>query len=116
MSGAMWLAVMAAALGTLAMRALPLVWMQRRLRRSGDEPGLDAMPPWLGVLGPLMIAALLGVSLAPQRQDFAGWLATLVGVAVTLVVWRRTRALGWPVMAGVASFGLVVIVARLWWA
>ncbi|SDL27389.1 Branched-chain amino acid transport protein (AzlD) [Modicisalibacter muralis] len=114
MNAGMWLAVMSVALGTLAMRALPLVWMRRRLRRFGDEPGLDAMPPWLGVLGPLMIAALLGVSLAPQRQDLVGWLATLVGVAATLIVWRRTRALGWPVVAGVIAFGLVVIVARLW--
>lgn len=114
MNAEIWLAVMVVALGTLAMRALPLVWMRRHLRRVGDEPGLDAMPPWLGVLGPLMIAALLGVSLAPQRQDLAGWLATLIGVAVTLIVWRRTRALGWPVVAGVVAFGLVVIVARLW--
>jgi len=112
MSGAMWLAVMTAALGTLAMRALPLVWMQRRLRRCGDEPEFDAMPRWLGVLGPLMIAALFGVSLVPQRLDLAGWLATLIGVAVTLLVWRRTRTLGWPVMAGVVAFGLVVIAAR----
>ncbi|WP_136068876.1 AzlD domain-containing protein [Modicisalibacter radicis] len=113
MSGAMWLAVMAAALGTLALRALPLVWMRRRLRRSEDDPGLDAMPPWLGVLGPLMIAALFGVSLVPQRQDPVGWLATLIGLAVTLMAWRRTRTLGWPVMAGVVAFGLVAIVARL---
>lgn len=113
MNGDMWLAVIAAALGTLAMRALPLVWMQRRLRRSAGEAGLNAMPHWLGVLGPLMIAALFGVSLVPQRPDLAGWLATLIGVAVTLAVWRRTRTLGWPVMAGVIAFGLVVIVARL---
>ncbi|MDW5378336.1 AzlD domain-containing protein [Halomonas sp. HP20-15] len=114
MNDALWLAVMAVALGTLAMRALPLAWMQRRLHRFGDDPGLNAVPAWLGVLAPLMIAALLGVSLAPQRQDLVGWLATLIGGGVTLAVWRSTRALGWPVMAGVAAFGLVVIVARMW--
>nr|WP_325051828.1 AzlD domain-containing protein [Halomonas coralii] len=72
-----------------------------------------ALPAWLSMLGPLMIAALFGVSLIPQRQDPVGWCATLVGIGATLIVWRRTRTLGWPVIAGVAAFGLVVAVARL---
>ena len=34
MAGELWVAVMVAAAGTLLMRLLPLVWMQRRLARE----------------------------------------------------------------------------------
>ncbi|KXS38009.1 AzlD domain-containing protein [Modicisalibacter tunisiensis] len=114
MSASMWLAVVIAALGTLALRLLPLLWMRRRLHRStNDGEGSNTLPPWLRLLGPLMIAALFGVSLIPQRQDSVGWCATLVGIGATLIVWRRTRTLGWPVIVGVATFGLVVVAVRI---
>ncbi|SFU64989.1 AzlD domain-containing protein [Halomonas korlensis] len=108
MSSALWLAVIASALGTLLMRLLPLLWMQRHLKRLGDDD-LEAMPQWLGLLGPLMITAVFGVSLVPTRTDAISWIATLVGLLATLVVWRRTRTLGWPVAAGVAAYGAAVM-------
>ncbi|MBB3192511.1 AzlD domain-containing protein [Halomonas cerina] len=108
MSSALWIAVLAAALGTLLMRLLPLLWMQRRLERLGDA-GPEAMPQWLGLLGPLMIAAVLGVSLVPVTPGPLAWLATAIGVLVTLAVWWRKRTLGWPVAAGVAAYGAVVM-------
>ncbi|MDN3523315.1 AzlD domain-containing protein [Halomonas ramblicola] len=109
MSNALWLAVLASAAGTLLMRLLPLLWMRRRLERLDDgDDGLEAMPQWLGILGPLMIAAVLGVSLVPATLDARSWLATAVGVAATLLVWYRLRSLGWPVAAGVAAYGVVV--------
>jgi len=112
MSVELWVGMIVAALGTYLIRLLPLLWMQRRLTRSNAEGNVDALPKWLVILGPMMIAAVLGVSLVPRTPDIAGWLATLVGLGVTLVVWRRTRSLGWPVVAGVLTFGIVVIVAR----
>lgn len=112
MSNALWLAVLASALGTYLIRVLPLLWMRRRLRRFGDDD-MDAMPQWLGILGPLMIAALLGVSLVPRHPDATAWLATAIGVAITLLVWYRKRSLGWPVAAGVAAYGMVVILAGI---
>ncbi|MFC0268675.1 AzlD domain-containing protein [Kushneria aurantia] len=108
MSSALWLGVIAAALGTWLLRALPLLWMQRRLRRSPHRTG--ALPQWLAALGPMMIAAVLGVSLVPSEQSVTGWLATLAGSAITLALWWRLRSLGWPVVAGVAVFGVVVII------
>lgn len=111
MSSAMWIAVIASAVGTLLMRLLPMLWMRRRLERLDPDDGIDAMPQWLGILGPLMIAAVLGTSLMPKAPDAVSWLATGVGVLATLAVWWRIRTLGWPVAAGVAAFGAVVMLA-----
>ncbi|WP_244179972.1 AzlD domain-containing protein [Salinicola salarius] len=86
--------------------------LQRRLTRSGENGPVDALPKWLVILGPMIIAAVLGVSLVPRTPDAAGWLATLIGLGVTLAVWRRTRSLGWPVIAGVLTFGLMMIALR----
>lgn len=113
MSNALWLAVLASAAGTLLMRVLPLLWMRRRLARLDGEERLDAMPQWLGILGPLMIAAVLGVSLVPTTTDAISWLATGIGVAATLAVWWRLRSLGWPIAAGVAAYGVVVMLGSL---
>lgn len=114
MSSALWLAVIASALGTLLMRLLPLLWMQRHLKRLGDDDGLEAMPQWLGLLGPLMITAVFGVSLVPAKTDAISWIATVVGLLATLAVWRRTHTLGWPVTAGVVAYGAVVMLAAAW--
>lgn len=111
MSTALWLAVVISALGTLLIRVVPFLWMQRRLN---SESGLNNMPQWLGILGPMMIAAVLGVSIVPVNPNAISWLATAIGLSVTLLVWSRTRSLGWPVAAGVAVFGLVEVVALIW--
>lgn len=110
MSSAMWIAVIICALGTLLMRVVPFLWMQRRL---GSATGMNAMPQWLVILGPMMIAAVLGVSIVPVNPSAISWLATAIGLSVTLMVWRRLRSLGWPVAAGVAVFGAVEVAAAL---
>ena len=66
MSSAMWIAVIICALGTLLMRVVPFLWMQRRL---GSATGMNAMPQWLVILGPMMIAAVLGVSIVPVNPS-----------------------------------------------
>lgn len=106
MSTALWLAIIVSALGTLLMRVAPFLWMQRRL---GSETGMNSMPQWLGILGPLMIAAVLGVSIVPVNPSAISWVATAIGLLVTLLVWLRLRSLGWPVAAGVSVYGLVQI-------
>ncbi|MDQ7735156.1 AzlD domain-containing protein [Halomonas sp. SpR1] len=111
MSSALWLAVAVSALGTLLMRVVPFLWMQRRLNST---TGLNNMPQWLGILGPLMIAAVLGVSIVPVNPSAVSWIATVIGLAVTILVWSRVRSLGWPVAAGVAVFGLVEVTALIW--
>ncbi|BCA92704.1 MAG: AzlD domain-containing protein [Halomonas meridiana] len=110
MSSAMWIAVIICALGTLLMRVVPFLWMQRRL---GSAAGMNAMPQWLVILGPMMIAAVLGVSIVPVNPNAISWIATAIGLGVTLLVWRRLRSLGWPVAAGVAMFGAVEVAAAL---
>lgn len=113
MDSGVWAALIACALGTFLLRALPLVWMQRHLVQRKAKNTLDAMPTWLSVLGPLMIAAMFGVSLVPGEVSPASWLATALGVLVTLVVWRWTRSLGWPVFAGVSVYGVVIFLANV---
>ncbi|MDX1714468.1 MAG: AzlD domain-containing protein, partial [Halomonas venusta] len=51
MSSALWLAVVISAIGTLLMRVVPFLWMQRRIN---SETGISNMPQWLSILGPLM--------------------------------------------------------------
>lgn len=113
MDSALWIALMATAAGTLFMRALPLLWMQRHLVRQSDKNTVEAMPAWLSVLGPSMIAAMFGVSLVPTIATPTSWLATACGVLLTLFVWYRTRSLGWPVFAGVAMYGAVKFLANI---
>lgn len=110
MSTALWVAIALSALGTLLMRVVPFLWMQRRLDQR-EGPG--GMPEWLAILGPLMIAAVLGVSIVPVNPSPVSWLATALGLIATIVMWRRTRSLGWPVAVGVAVFGVVVAAALL---
>lgn len=113
MDNDLWIALLVCAAGTFLIRMVPLVWMQRHLTRkqNSDEPA--AMPVWLGVLGPTMIAAMLGVSLVPVTPSPASWGATLAGCLATLLVWHKTRSLGWPVVIGVSVFGLVEVSAGL---
>tara|TARA_R110000824_G_scaffold50961_3_gene142154 strand:+ start:196 stop:531 length:336 start_codon:yes stop_codon:yes gene_type:complete len=106
MSTALWLAVVVSALGTLLMRVVPFLWMQRRLNSAA---GINNMPQWLGILGPLMIAAVLGVSIMPVNPSAISWFATAIGLSVTLLVWWKLRSLGWPVAAGVAVYGAVQV-------
>ncbi|WP_104202445.1 AzlD domain-containing protein [Billgrantia saliphila] len=113
MSSALWLAVLATAAGTLLMRILPLLWMRHRLERRERDDDFDAMPQWLGILGPVLIAAVLGSSLVPSPSILLYWSATACGVAITLLVWWRLRSLGWPVAAGVSAYGLVIIILGL---
>jgi len=113
MDESIWIAVLATTAGTLAMRVLPLLWMQRHLARRHEGNNAGTMPAWLSVLGPSMIAAMLGVSLVPATFTVASWLATTFGVLLTLVVWYRTQSLGWPVVAGVLTYGAVTLLAGI---
>jgi branched-subunit amino acid transport protein len=67
------------------------------------------MPVWLTVLGPAMIAAMLGVSLVPGSFTIGAAVASVTAVVLTLLVWRRTRSLGWPVLVGVMTYGAVTL-------
>lgn len=113
MDSELWVALLAAAIGTFLMRALPLLWMRRHLVRKQAANTLDAMPSWLTVLGPLMIAAMFGVSLVPASTSEMAWLATAIGVVATYLVWKYTNSLGWPVFAGVSAFGAVILLANM---
>ncbi|WP_288130131.1 AzlD domain-containing protein [Microbulbifer sp.] len=112
MDSKLWIALLATAIGTLLMRALPLLWMQRHLVRKQASNTLDATPTWLTVLGPLMIAAMFGVSLVPSTVSTAAWAATAIGVLSTYLVWKGTNSLGWPVFAGVAVYGGIMLLVN----
>lgn len=109
MDKSLWFLLLACALGTFLLRALPLIWMRRHLLSRSINNSSQTMPVWLTVLAPTMIAAMFGVSLVPAHPDISSWLATVLGGLCTILVWRRTRSLGWPVCAGVAVYGVVVV-------
>lgn len=113
MDNSLWLLMLACALGTFLLRALPLIWMRRHLVRRSISNTNEAMPVWLTVLAPTMIAAMFGVSLVPAHPDINSWLATVLGGLCTILVWRRTRSLGWPVCVGVAVYGVVVVLLKM---
>lgn len=108
-----WGGVILASIGTLMMRVFPLMWMQRHLQKKSDANEAAQLPVWLGVLGPSMIAAMLGVSLVPSNLSAGAFTATLAGSAVTWLVWRGKKSLGWPIFAGVCVYGLVVFFASV---
>jgi branched-subunit amino acid transport protein len=102
-----WIVIAVTAVGTFAMRSLPLLWMQRHLEKRDSNGGIDDIPLWLSISGPCMIAAMTGTSLIPATADITGWLATLIGSIMTLLCWYKTRSLGWPIVVGVTVFGLI---------
>lgn len=110
MNSAIWWAAVATAVGTLLIRMLPLYLVQWRLSRAFDIERERPLPAWPGVLAPLMIAALLGLSLAPQPGSALGWSSTVVGSIATLCLWYKTRTLGLPVAAGVAAYTLMLLI------
>ncbi|WP_299262033.1 AzlD domain-containing protein [uncultured Kushneria sp.] len=110
MNSAIWWTAAATAVGTLLIRMLPLYWMQRRMSCASDIERERPLPTWPGVLAPLMIAALLGLSLVPQPTSALGWSSTAAGSLATLCLWYKTRTLGLPVAAGVAAYTLVLLI------
>ncbi|HPQ96589.1 MAG: AzlD domain-containing protein [Thiothrix sp.] len=87
--------------------------MQRHLLRRADRNTAESMPLWLSVLGPSMVAAMFGVSLVPATPTPVTWAATAFGVVLTLLIWYRTRSLGWPILAGVATYGMALVLGNM---
>ena len=106
-----WIAIVVAAIGTYALREGPLLWTQRHFNKHKANNTEARLPAWLSVLGPLMIAAMLGASLIPKVPSAASWIATAIGTVVTVVVWRKFKSLGLPVFCGVLSFGVAFGIA-----
>ena len=106
-----WIAIVVAAIGTYALRVVPLLWTQRHFNKHKANNTEARLPTWLSVLGPLMIAAMLGTSLIPKAPSAASWIATAIGTVVTVLVWRKFKSLGLPVFCGVLSFGVAFGIA-----
>ena len=104
-----WVAIVVAAIGTYGLRVAPLIWTQRHFNKHKANNTQAHLPIWLSVLGPLMIAAMLGASLIPKVPSEASWVATVVGTLVTTLVWRKFKTLGLPVFCGVLVFGLTLV-------
>ena len=109
-----WIAIVVAAIGTYALRVGPLLWTQRHFNKHKANNTEARLPTWLSVLGPLMIAAMLGASLIPKAPSAASWIATAIGTVVTVLVWRKFKSLGLPVFA--ACFLLVWLLVSLWFS
>ncbi|WP_419812441.1 AzlD domain-containing protein [Bacterioplanoides sp.] len=108
----LWPALLLIAAGTFAMRAVPFIWVHKHLAK---QDGSSALPPWLGILGSCTTAALCGISMVPGDQvlsdhSLTAWLATGLGILATLLVWRKTRSMGLPILAGVMAFGIALMI------
>ena len=106
-----WIAIVVAAIGTYALRVVPLLWTQRHFNKHKANNTEARLPTWLSVLGPLMLAAMLGASLIPKAPSAASWIAPAIGTVVTVLVWRKFKSLGLPVFCGVLSFGIAFGIA-----
>lgn len=105
-----WVAIVIAAIGTYALRVGPLLMTQRHFNKHKANNTQARLPIWLSVLGPLMIAAMLGASLIPKAPSISSWIATAIGTLVTVVIWHKRRTLGFPVLCGVLAFGVAFII------
>lgn len=110
MSGQTWVILISIALGTYLIRALPYLWMSRKLNQKAAQGGVGSTPVWLTILGPTMIAAMFGTSLVPVEPSLLSWIATVVGCGATYLVWRRTHSMGYPIVVGVLVFAALVVV------
>ncbi|TPE44155.1 AzlD domain-containing protein [Maribrevibacterium harenarium] len=108
MNGELWIAMLAIAAGTYLLRLVPYVWMRNKLARQAVSGAQPSMPTWLTILGPTMIAALFGISLAPVTNSTTAWVATAAGITATYLTWRKTRSMGIPILVGVVMFGVVL--------
>ncbi|WP_067094532.1 AzlD domain-containing protein [Marinomonas atlantica] len=109
MSGQTWMILLSIALGTYLIRALPYVWMARKLNKQASQGNVSSTPVWLTILGPTMIAAMFGTSLVPVEPSLLSWVATVIGCVATYFIWRRTRSMGYPIVAGVLVFGALTV-------
>jgi branched-subunit amino acid transport protein len=105
----LFLTLAAIGLGTYALRALPLMGA-RRLDPAGKVFRA------LQLLGPMLIAALLGVSVIGDVRGFGpgGWVPELLGLGATLLVQRRCGGFVAPILAGVAACALGLTLLRSW--
>ena len=105
------LMLVAIGLGTYALRALPLIGA-RRLDPAGKVFRA------LQLLGPMLIAAVLGVSVIGDVRGHGagGWLPELLGLGATLAVQRRFGGFVAPILAGVAACALGLALLRSWGA
>ena len=110
MSTDIWLTLISIAVGTYLLRLVPHLWMQHQRARHENSEVSASTPDWLTVMGPGMIAAMFGTSVVPMQLSMLSWMATAAGLLATLLVWRKTRSMGLPTLAGVLVFGLVKVV------
>ncbi|MCC5859124.1 MAG: AzlD domain-containing protein [Ectothiorhodospiraceae bacterium] len=90
------------ALGTYGMRALPMLW-GRRLDTTGRPFRV------LQTLGPMLIAALLAVSVVGDgagRSGWLDWLPEVLGLLTALVLYRWRGGFVLPILAGVLAYAL----------
>lgn len=110
MSSQTWVILISIALGTYLIRALPYLWMARKLNKQSAQGKIASTPIWLTILGPTMIAAMFGSSLVPVEPSPLSWVATVIGCGATYLMWRRTRSMGYPIVAGVLIFGALIVI------
>ena len=95
------------ALGTYLMRVVPFLGA-RKLDPNGRVLAS------FQALGPMLIAALLGVSVAGEAAgQAAGWLPVLLGLMGTGLLYRWQGGFVVPISAGVAAYAVGLGVVSL---
>lgn len=110
MNESVWLTLFVIAVGTFLIRTVPLQIMFRRLKKSDSINTSKQIPVVLSIMGPAMIAAMLGSSLIPSKPSFVSLTATLAGIIVTLATYYKFRTLSVPVLLGVVGYSVVILI------
>ena len=107
------LAVIFLGIATYLSRLLPYLWMRKRLNSSqGTVNQEERIPQSIRVLGPIMIAAMFGMSLLPQEPKTPSLLAAPVACFFIFYIWKKKKSLIFPILGGVASYGLTLFILR----
>ena len=107
----MWLAILAMAIVTWLLRALPFLVNRHKPGREGQP--LREISPVFAALGPSLLGAITIITLIPGiRQTFAaGWhgvFCYVAGIVSTLAFLRLTSNAGVAVIAGVGVYALAL--------
>ncbi len=96
------------AVGTYAMRAVPMLWGRRLDTEGRVFRGLQT-------LGPMLIAALLAVSVVGDRagrNGWLGWLPEALGLSVAWLLYRWRGGFVLPILGAVLAYAAGLLLLR----
>lgn len=105
--------VLGLGIGTYLFRAIPLFLsqLQRNKRKKTDTPGQVSL---LEVIAPMLIAALLSVSIVPEQSkaNIHDLILVILSMMVTWLANRMLKNFGLSILIGVFGYGVLQVIWR----